>query len=111
MSIIRSFTVAVALLTSAAALGSTQDFAFLVAQRVAAMECPGYEVDIFAVNDAIFQEGGRLGWSRHQTIREMEERRLYQVEQHQSDPAAYCALARELEEASQQRLRSLTSAP
>lgn len=103
--------VAPILLLPAAADASPQDFSFLVQQRVMTMECPGYGVDVFAIEDAIFEEGKRLGWSRPQILREMEGRRVHQVAKHQANPSDYCQIGTELEAANKHRLRSLGVRP
>ncbi|CCF19122.1 exported protein of unknown function [Pseudorhizobium banfieldiae] len=109
-------TVGLALLALSAAMpasayADTADFAFLVQQRVTAMECPGYPADPIAINDAIMAEGKRLGWSRQETIREMEGRRLHQVARHKSNPSGYCRQATDMEAANKHRLRNLGVRP
>lgn len=104
-------TLAAGLALAGGVHASTQDFAFLVQQRVTAFQCPGYAVDTLKIEDAIFRQGKRLGWSRAQTIREMEGRRIHQVAKHQSNPSGYCRMADELSAASHNRLRSLGVRP
>lgn len=100
---------AAAMAFSGNARADTADFGFLVEQRVVTVECQ-MPNDLMKIEDAIFAEGGRQGWSKAQTIRELEARRVHQVAKYKANPSGYCMMAKELRQASANRLHSLGGA-
>lgn len=86
---------------------STLDFAFLVEQRVATMECQVRDNNLIKIEDAIFDEGKRLGWDKQKTIRELEARRVHELATYRSNPKGYCNEIAELRDSAKHRLRKL----